>query len=56
MIAFIVANKVVFASFGVALIDLLFAVSPGLSGNGILHQILVWLGGLSNPPVPPAAK
>jgi len=34
----------------VAILDLVFALSPGLEANGILHQIFLWCGGK-----PPAA-
>lgn len=46
LIAFVQAHMAVLVGFGVALLDLLFAVSPGLQANGILHWIYLQLQAL----------
>lgn len=43
--SFVVAHSGVFSALGVAILDLVFALSPSASGNGILHQLYLWLGG-----------
>ncbi len=43
--AWIVAHQGVCAGVVVAILDLVFAVSPAASGSGILHQLYVFLGG-----------
>lgn len=40
---FIVAHQAVFSGLAVALLDLVFALSPSAAGNGLLHQLYVWL-------------
>lgn len=35
----------VVAPLVVALLDLAFALSPGLAANGVLHQLFLWAGG-----------
>jgi hypothetical protein len=52
MIAWLQANWVsVVAPLVVAIIDLVYAISPSLKANGLLHQIFIWFGGK-----PPAAS
>lgn len=44
--AWLQANWVsVVAPCVVAIIDLVYAISPNLQANGILHQIFLWCGG-----------
>ncbi len=43
MLAWIQANQAVVAGAVVAIIDLVFALSPGLESNGILHAIYGFL-------------
>jgi hypothetical protein len=51
MIAWIQANWVsIIAPLLVAIIDLVFALSPNLKANGILNQLFLWLGGKNPPP------
>lgn len=45
IIAFIQAHTAIFTGFGIAVLDLLFALIPGLQANGVLHQIYLWFGG-----------
>ncbi len=56
IIAFVVAHEAVLAGLLVAVLDLVFALSPSLEANGILHALFLWVGGLANkqPPAPPA--
>lgn len=48
--SWVVAHQGAVAALAVAVIDLLFAINPSLSGNGILHQILVIAQGKVSPP------
>lgn len=41
--AWILEHQVVVVGAVVAMLDLVFALVPRLSGNGILHQLYVWL-------------
>lgn len=50
IIAFITSHLAVFSAFGIALLDLLFALIPSWTSNGVLHWIYIQLGGK-----PPAA-
>lgn len=43
VINWILAHSVILASLGVAVLDLLFALSPNLEANGILHAIYLQL-------------
>jgi hypothetical protein len=45
-IGFVKANLVVLASAVYFLLDIVILVSPGLAGNGILHQIMITAGKL----------
>ncbi len=45
MVAWIVAHQAVCSGLLVAVLDLVFAVSPAASGSGLLHQAYVFLGG-----------
>lgn len=55
IIKFVVEHEAALASLGVAVLDLLFAVSPSLEGNGILHQVYLWIKAIVSKPQPPAA-
>lgn len=46
LIAWLTAHSAVVAGAVVAVLDLVFALVPGLAANGILHQIYLWLKGL----------
>ena len=48
--SFIVAHQAVLSGLGVAVLDLVFALSPSASGSGLLHQIYLWLGGKPSAP------
>jgi len=46
MVAWLQANWVsVVAPLVVAILDLVFALSPSLAANGLLHQVFLWVGG-----------
>lgn len=52
VIVFLQAHLAVFAALAVALLDLVFALIPGIESNGIVHMIYLWIKGL----VVPASK
>lgn len=52
VVTFIVAHEAVLAGLGVAILDLIFALNSNLAANGILHQVFVWLQGMSAPSAP----
>lgn len=45
----ILAHQIILASAIVAVIDLAMALNPKLEGNGLLHQVYVWLKALIAP-------
>lgn len=45
MWAWIISHSAIVSAAGVALLDFVFAVSPGVASNGILHAIYNWLKG-----------
>lgn len=45
--SFVLAHSVVLASLGVAILDFAIALFPGLDGNGLLHQLYLWLKSLA---------
>ena len=47
--AWITGHEVVVVGMLVAVLDFVFAVSPGLASNGILHGLYLWLKGLVTP-------
>jgi len=49
IIDFILAHQAIFAALVVAVLDFVFAVSPSLSGNGILHSVYVFFQNLIKP-------
>lgn len=58
VINFVLAHQAIFAALGVAIMDLIFAVSPSVQSNGLLHLIYMELKSLvipTQPPAPPAA-
>lgn len=55
LISFIVAHEGVLAGLGVAVLDLVFALNPNVAGNGVLHQVYLWLKKLGGSSTPPAA-
>jgi hypothetical protein len=48
--AFVIAHQAVCAGLGVAVIDLIMALVPGLQSNGILHWVYGMLVGMDKPP------
>jgi len=46
---FVLAHQGLFAGLGVAVLDLVFALSPSLASNGLLHAFYLWL----KPSAPP---
>lgn len=50
VLAWVVAHEVVLASAVVAVLDLVFALNPNSSSNGILHWIYVQLQSLLGKP------
>ncbi len=56
--AFIQAHPLFLAAlsaFVVGLLDLLFAINPSLSSNGILHALYVWVSSKKSGTTPPPA-
>lgn len=51
IILFIQAHLAVFAALAVAVLDLVFALIPGIESNGIVHMIYLWIKGLVAPSV-----
>ena len=53
MLAWLQANWVtVVAPLVVAVLDLVFALSPSLAANGLLHALFLWVGGKTPPSTP----
>lgn len=48
-IDFILNHQAVLGAIAIAVLDLAFALSPGLQGNGILHSIYVFFQNLVKP-------
>lgn len=55
LVSWVVAHQGLVSGVVVAILDLLFALSPSLAANGILHQVYLWISGLSSPPAAPSA-
>ena len=58
VISFVVANKAAVALAVYAILDLVILINPSASGNGLLHQVLLWaqsISGQQPPSAPPAA-
>ncbi len=45
VVNYIIGHKAIFAAFGVALIDFLWAINPNLKANGLIHSIFLSIGG-----------
>lgn len=54
IISWVVAHQAIVSGAVVGVLDLVFALSPALAGNGILHQIYLWIASLAGK-APPAA-
>ena len=54
IIQWVVAHQAVVAGLVVGILDFVFAVSPSLAANGILHQVYLWIASLAGK-APPAA-
>jgi hypothetical protein len=46
IISYVLSHETVFVGFGVALLDLLFALVPAWQSNGVLHWIYLQLKSL----------
>lgn len=55
IISFIVAHEAILAALGVAVLDLVFALNSNLQANGVLHQVYLWLKGLTGTPSSPSS-
>lgn len=51
---FLMGHQAIIAALLIAIIDCLFALSPGLQSNGILHAVYLYLKSM-NDKAPPAA-
>jgi hypothetical protein len=49
VMAFLTSHQGLVTGVVVAVLDLVFALSPKAAGNGLLHQVYVWI----KPPAPP---
>lgn len=49
LIQFVQGHEAILAAFGVAVIDLVFALVPSAASNGILHWVFVALSGVKKP-------
>jgi hypothetical protein len=64
IIAWITAHSGIVCGLVIAILDFVFAISPSLAANGILHQLFIWAGGTAggtagttpSSPTPPAAS
>lgn len=45
IVDFVLAHEAVLAGLGVAVLDLVFALNPNASSNGVLHWVFVFLTG-----------
>ena len=46
VLAWLLAHQALLAGAIVGVLDLIFALVPGLEGNGLLHQLYLWLKSL----------
>lgn len=52
VLSFFLAHQAVFSAFGIALLDLAFALNNSWQSNGVLHWIYMQLQALSGKPSP----